>query len=172
MLQPYAQQFSTTLLIICGLLCLGFYPNACSAQRRTKPLSVYLELGGAAGIASLNIEQTFSDHGTIHLAYRLGLSGFPIDRNNGFVLVIPAGIHVIAGDKEKGHNLDLSLGQNLSITTKRKAHLMTTLGLGYRYQQRKKPWFFRIAYTPMISYLLAFQYQHWAGMTLGYSLNR
>lgn len=160
--------YSAIRYTICGLACLSFLSNACPAQNRTKPLSLFLELGGAAGLASLNIEQVFSDRGTIHFAYRLGASGFPIDRNNGMVLVIPAGIHMITG--EKAHKLDLSLGQNLSITTKRKAHLMTTMGLGYRYQKTKKPFFFRIAYTPLISYLFTFQYQHWAGITLGYSL--
>lgn len=47
---------------------------------------------------------------------------------------------------------------------------MLTPLVGYRYQSPQTtahPWFYRVTYTPIISYLLQFQYQHWLRLVWG-----
>ncbi|MEM7372146.1 MAG: hypothetical protein AAF587_26245 [Bacteroidota bacterium] len=149
----------------CIWICLGM--GELIGQTMQKQTSLYLELGGPGGLGSLNIERTCSQRKSVQFAYRIGLSSFPIDRNNGIVVVIPVGIHGIAG--QAPHFMDVSVGQVISFTTKGKFHFLGTSAIGYRHQKTEKPVFFRLSYTPLISYLLTYQYQHWAGLTIGYT---
>ncbi len=131
--------------------------------------SIYLEFGGSAGIGSFNYENIFAEKGKTNLLYRIGVSGFPIDKNNGFVFVVPTIFGALIG--QSNNKIELGIGQTLSFTTKGKIFSLATPIIGYRYQNMNKQLFFRITYTPLISYILDLQYQHWAGVSIGYNLN-
>ena len=139
------------------------------SQKKDLAKSIYLELGGAGGLGSLNYEKVFADREKIDCSWRLGLSFAPIDRNNGTAIIIPAMIHGTIGEKK--HLLDVGLGQGFTITTRGRIHVLTTASLGYRYNFQESPLFLRAAYTPLISYLLDFQVQHWGGISIGYTFN-
>jgi hypothetical protein len=47
--------------------------------------------------------------------------------------------------------------------------MLTTLAVGYRYQHPDKKFFYRVTYTPLVSYLVDFQMQQWAGVSIGYT---
>jgi hypothetical protein len=70
------------------------------------------------------------------------------------------------------HKLELGIGQGITITTKGSFFPLTTPVIGYRYQRESKKWFYRVSYTPLISYLVDFQIQQWAGISVGYSFNK
>lgn len=138
-------------------------------QEFTNKKSLYLEIGGSAGIGSVNYENIFSEKGKINFLWRVGLSGLPIDKNNGFVVVIPATFGILFG--QGSNKIELGIGQGVSITTKGNIFALTTPIIGYRYQNLTKRFFFRITYTPLISYIIDYQYQNWAGVSIGYNLN-
>jgi len=135
-----------------------------------KRKSIYFELAGSGGFFSLNYEKVFSKIGTTELTWRAGLSAAPIDRNNGTGIVFPLMVNAIVG--KNTHKLELGMGQGITITTKGSFFILTTACIGYRYQAAAKPWFYRISYTPLISYLVDFQVQQWGGLSIGYSFKQ
>lgn len=133
-----------------------------------KGRSVYFELAGSGGLGSFNYEKVFFQKNTTEYTWRAGLSIAPIDRNNGFGIVFPLMVNAIVG--KAAHKLEIGLGQGITITTKGSAFALTTAVIGYRYQPETKNWFYRISYTPLISYLVDLQMQQWGGISIGYKL--
>jgi hypothetical protein len=128
------------------------------------------ELAGVGGLGSLNFEHNVLDKEVVDIQMRYGLSFMPIDKNNGVGVVMPVLAHFLIGTG--AHKLDLGAGQAITITTKGSFFILAPLSFGYRYQPKDKNYFFRMAYTPIVSYLLDFQWQNWAGITYGYHFNR
>ncbi|MEL6536522.1 MAG: hypothetical protein AAFQ98_13985 [Bacteroidota bacterium] len=154
----------TTLFILISLF--GMYDAQAQSIRRS---SVFLELAGSGGLASLNYERAFAQGTYTEYAWRAGFSLAPIDQNNGVGLVFPVMAVALIGPAN--HQLELGLGQGITLTTRGSFFALTTAAVGYRYQSPRSPWFFRATYTPLISYLLDFQVQQWAGLSLGYTFN-
>ncbi len=132
-----------------------------------KKRAVFFELGGSGGFGSVNYEQSFYNIKNTELNWRLGFSMTPIDRNNGIGLVFPIMVNALIG--ERSHKLELGLGQGITISTKGSFFALTTGVVGYRYQTNSSPWFYRVSYAPLISYILDFQVQHWGGLSIGYA---
>ena len=143
--------------------------NGTTQNNTSKNSNLYLELGGSAGLGSLNYEKEFAIIKKSKLSLRTGLGIAPIDKNNGFGLVFPLMINSIIGENK--NKLELGIGQGITITTKGNFFLLTTLNLGYRYQHPEKKIFYRITYAPLVSYLVDFQWQHWFGISIGFTLN-
>lgn len=143
--------------------------NSVKAQEN-QPASTwfYLELAGSGGLGSLNVEKKFHSSARLDWNWRVGFSLAPIDKNNGVGLVFPLMVHMVYG--KTAHKLDLGAGQGLTLTTKGNFFLLAPLSLGYRYQPSNKKLIFRIAYTPLISYIYNFQMQQWAGFSIGLQL--
>ncbi len=129
--------------------------------------SVYLEIAGSGGLGSINYERHFSKKKNTEFTWRVGLSLAPIDKNNGTGVVCPIMVNSLIG--KNSHKLELGLGQGITITTKGSFFVLTTPAIGYRYQTETKRWFYRVTYTPLISYLVDFQIQHWGGVSIGYT---
>ncbi len=127
------------------------------------------ELAGSGGIVSFNFENSIRNKPASQLYYRIGFSLAPIDRNNGTALVFPLMLHHCLG--KSAHKLDLGIGQTVSITTKGNLFFMMPLSFGYRFQPENKRHYWRFAYTPIVSYLINFQWQHWVGITFGLQLS-
>lgn len=131
----------------------------------SKNQAIILELGGSGGIGSVNYERTFYSRPKYQMNWRAGLSFIPIDRNNGTVFIFPLMLNYLAGSSS--HKVELGVGQGLSITTKGSFFSLTTLAAGYRFQPENKRWFLRVTYSPLISYIVDFQVQQWAGFSIG-----
>ena len=129
---------------------------------------VYFELAGSGGLGSINYEVPLLKKSKIEYTFRSGFSIAPIDKNNGFGLVFPLMVNSIIG--RGTHKLELGVGQGITVTTRGSFFILTTACLGYRHQPETKRWFYRITYTPLISYLVDFQVQQWAGFSIGYTL--
>jgi len=152
----------TTLVL---LLCI--FTGLSTAQTNTNKRSVFFELGGSGGFASLNYENHFYKKENLAFTWRAGLSAAPIDRNNGTGIVFPLMVNVLVG--KNAHKFESGLGQGITITTKGNFFALTTAAIGYRYQPDSGNWFYRVTYTPLISYLVDLQVQHWAGLSIGYT---
>lgn len=100
------------------------------------------------------------------LEYRAGLSFVPIDRNNGNGIIFPLLIHATYGNGK--HMADLGIVQAITITTKGSAFVRMPTSFGYRFQTEVRM-FYRVAYTPLVSYIYNFQWEHWGGITIGYN---
>lgn len=148
------------------LLLLFFMSTTGFAQQRK---GIFLEVGGSAGLGSINYERNFLDREQLDLNWRVGFSFVPIDRNNGTNLIFPVLVHALIGPQ--AHKLELALGQGISLTTKGSFFAVTTPVVGYRLQKEDRPWYFRAVYTPLVSYIIDFQWQHWGGLSIGYQFN-
>ncbi|MFK7783500.1 MAG: hypothetical protein AB8B56_00215 [Crocinitomicaceae bacterium] len=133
----------------------------------TRVSSLYFELGGSGGFGSFNYEWNFKTQNEFRWMLRTGISGTYIDQNNGAAIIFPVMVHGIYGKK---HGLDVGIGQALTITTRGSFFVRAPISVGYRLEPSRKRIFYRFAYTPIISYLIDFQWQHWAGITIGYKL--
>jgi len=127
-----------------------------------------LELAGSGGFASFNYEKSIYNIVSTSFYLRGGFSLTPIDSNNGVVLIFPLMLHTTTGTQQ--HKFDFGIGQSISVTTKGSLFILAPLSFGYRYLPKSNSHYWRIAYTPIVSYLLSFQWQHWAGVTYGYRL--
>ncbi|THB66651.1 MAG: hypothetical protein D6B26_02465 [Spirochaetaceae bacterium] len=134
----------------------------------SQPFYISLELAGSGGLASINAEKTIIQQGNIDLGLRAGFSIAPIDRNNGTTLVFPLMIQTSWGSPV--HKAEFGFGQSISITTRGNFHVLLPLSLGYRLSPAGSRFFFRFSYTPLISWLLDQQWQHWAGLSIGYRM--
>lgn len=140
-------------------------------HRRPKSIlrnSLYFELGGSGGFGSFNFEWNFAAKNKYRWMLRTGISGTYIDKNNGAAFIFPVMVHGVYG---KTHGLDIGLGQALTVTTKGAIFLRAPLSIGYRWEPTGKRLFYRFSYTPIISYIVDFQWEHWGGITIGYKLN-
>lgn len=131
--------------------------------------STFFELAGSGGVASLNYERSIHHFQRMSLTCRFGFSLAPIDKNNGTGLVFPILINTLVG--KTAHKAEFGIGQGFTLTTKAHFFALTTPIAGYRFTPQNKPWFYRITYTPLISYIVDFQIQHWAGISIGYTFH-
>ena len=146
------------------LLTFSLLAVSCLFAQKHRYLS--FELAGSGGFGSINYEKGFIEKPQFQLIGRVGFSLAPIDRNNGSALVFPVMVHAVVG--KNGHGLDLAAGQTFSMTTHGAIFLRMPLALGYRYQPLEKHYYLRISYTPIVSYLVDLQWEHWGGLTFGY----
>ncbi|MCC7298489.1 MAG: hypothetical protein IT244_09165 [Bacteroidia bacterium] len=143
-------------------------PKTMAQVSGEKAKSIFLELGGSGGLGSINYEKTISNQSKSLLNYRIGFSLAPIDKNNGTGLVFPLMINKVLGNGT--HKMELGLGQGITITTKGQFFALGLANFGYRHQKAESHWFYRANYTPLISYIISRQWQHWAGFSIGYQI--
>lgn len=131
--------------------------------------AVSFEALGVGGFGSFSYSKEFKRWDKLGLEYRVGLSFTPIDKNNGDGIIIPGLLHATYGNGK--HMADFGIGQTLTVTTRLSLFLRMPLSFGYRLQT-DGPWFYRIAYTPLISYIYNAQWEHWGGFTVGFNLGK
>lgn len=145
-------------------------PVLAGAQDVLSRRYAFLELAGSGGLGSLNYERPFRQKNNSVFTGRAGFSVAPIDKNNGVGLVFPVMANVMIG--KNAHKLEVGLGQGITFTTKAHFFARTTAALGYRYQPADKRIFYRVTYTPLISYLIDFQVEQWFGASIGFTFNK
>jgi hypothetical protein len=150
-------------LLLLSLISFRVFAQSDSIKRK----SFFFELAGSGGLGSINYEKAFQKVNSTEFTWRAGLSIAPIDKNNGNGIVFPLMVNTVIG--KNAHKIEFGLGQGVTITTKGSFFFLTTAAIGYRYQRDDKHWFYRITYTPLISYLVDFQIQQWAGLSIGYT---
>lgn len=165
-------------VLILSLLCGSGI--ALSAQNR----NLFLELGGSGGLGSLNYEKWIPLKPHKHTGFyghecpdpilrytlRGGIGLTPVDKDNGWVIVLPLMANIVFGQESMEHRIEIGAGVAPSFTTKGNWFIKSPLFLGYRYQPNEKPFFIRAGYTPIIGWLVDYNWQHWAGISIGYKL--
>jgi hypothetical protein len=139
-------------------------------SQEEKERSIYLEAGGSGGLGSINYEASILDglsSEKVNYTWRAGLSFAPIDKNNGTGIVFPIMVNSLIG--ASNHRLELGVGQGVTITTRGSFFILATALIGYRFAAKNNLLFFRATYTPLISYLIDFQFQQWGGVSIGYT---
>ena len=152
------------LFIYCIFSSLLVYGQSGNNSRN----AIFFEFAGSGGLGSINFEHRFFKKSTTEITWRTGLSIAPIDKNNGTAIIFPNMVHVMVG--KQMHKLELGLGQGFTLTTKGSFFALSLASIGYRYQANNSNWFFRVSYTPLISYIVDFQIQQWGGISIGYKL--
>jgi hypothetical protein len=138
-----------------------------------KPYTLFGEIGGSGGLGSFNFDRIFYAQKANRFSYRLGISYSPSARYEGrtpTVIIFPTLINYIYGKKD--HFLEVGAGQSLAIATNPAVFSRLTLNAGYRFQRNEGGWFFRIAYTPLISFMYDLQWENWAGIGIGYTIRK
>ena len=156
-------------IVITLVIALAAATNI-TAQDTKKTNYFSFEIGGSGGLGSINIERPFLQKEKSSFSWRAGLSFAPIDKNNGFGIVFPIMVHGVFG--QNAHKIDAGFGQGITITTRGQFFARMPLSFGYRFQPTDKRYYLRIAYTPLVSYLVDFQFQHWGGITFGYTFKK
>lgn len=148
-----------------GFIIIWLFGSYTLAQ---KDRFVSLELLGSGGLGSVNFEHQVMDKDAVDLYMRYGFSMAPIDKNNGTALIFPVMTH--ATFFKGSHKLDTGAGLSFTVTTKGSFFSRLPLCLGYRLQPEEKRFFFRVAYTPIVSYLFNFQWENWGGIGFGFKI--
>jgi hypothetical protein len=153
---------------ICKIFFLIFFINGslfASSDSLAKMRSVHAELAGTGGIYSVFYEQRFCK---TKLLLHTGFSCYGTGKRTLFVF--PVLVKKTFGNSN--HRIETGIGNTITISIRQGFQIFprALLLLGWRFQKNESPWIFRIAYTPMISYIADLQYQHWAGISIGYTL--
>lgn len=131
--------------------------------------AISVELAGVGGFGSVSYSKEFQRFNQWGLEYRAGISFVPIDQNNGNGFIFPVLVHATYGNGK--HFADLGVGQTLTVTTRGSLFVRMPTSFGYRFQTEGRI-FYRIAYTPIISYIYNAQWEHWGGVTIGFNLHK
>lgn len=139
----------------------------CMPQRTENRRNMYLEGLGVAGLGSFNFEFIFVRRNRFQLLFRPGI-GVQTPASDKVLINVPIMAHILAGGKS--HYLDFGVGEMPGISTKGEFSIQTPFSVGYRLSPMKRGFFCRIAYTPRMSYIGGFKYEHWAGLAVGIKL--
>ena len=137
-------------------------------RRRTNRHNIYFEALGTGGFGSINYEWGFIERRKWRLSLRTGFSFAPIESNNETELIFPILVHLVLGNSP--HKLDVGIGQTLYTTTHGNTSLRAPLSIGYRLNPRNSRIFYRLSYTPIISYVEDGWLKHWGGISIGLKL--
>ena len=159
-------EFMTVGVLTVSLL--GSFPaRAQSARDSSSNFSsntIYVELGGAGGLYSVNYDHRISKE----IGFRLGFTAWSI------VTGFPVTLNYLVGSK--GHYLELGIGAVLGFTSfqnrsfvesaLRVGQSVGTATIGYRYQPHGGGLLFRIAFTPLFP---PNHFYPWGGISFGYA---
>jgi hypothetical protein len=146
-----------------SLIIFLLLSTSLSAQ---KPWEHYAfsEVGGTGGLYSLGWEgfakRTY--------ALQVGLSAIPADGE--LIFTVPAVFKYVHGNKS--HHPEIGLGLGTSLVNRNGLNgFVRGIGLvGWRYQAIDSRWCYRAYYSPLVSFLVDFQWQHWGGIGISYRL--
>ncbi len=164
----------SALLLLVLLSSETTYAQAEEPNPQSAKHSVYLELGGNAGIYTVNYDRKFADHFSGRVGFMVfgGQSDQPTDDQIG-VAIFPITANYLASSGS--HRLELGAGP-LFMAAGGELERYGSVGgagfagvtstFGYRYQPVGGGFVFRIGLVPFYS---ASRPQLWAGLSLGYS---
>jgi hypothetical protein len=134
-------------------------PDSLSFRR-----AFFLELGGNGGTYLLGFERRFNKVLPGHLRWQVGTSVTPLGQT---FFDLHAGINYTRG---KVHQAEAGMGHLfvVDLTGGKGANVRFTFRFGYRLDPWKRRMYFKAAYTPFVSYIYNLQYEHFAGLTVGY----
>lgn len=142
------------------------------AQKKTQQFenrsrhSFFVELGGHAVMSSLNYDYIFYQHQNLKLSFRTGIGAAPL-LQQGWAMYWPNGLMMLLGRKK--HYLELGFVHDFVLDPQG----LSSIGagnFGYRFQQPEGGLFLRLTYTPLVSAYDVQRFQHWAGLSIGWTM--
>jgi len=142
--------------------------------------TIVLDIGGIGGYGSLNYERTFFSKNDFFISYKAGFSFYRLkdfEREINPDLLFPISLQYHR--KFKNHQAVLGVGQTISSIVKASADFASKIRrnrlslsgiIGYRYQKDNRPFSIQISYTPIFERYKTFQ--HWGGISFGYSFSK
>ena len=166
--------------VLLSVLLSLFLGQTFAQSETAEKSSVYLELGGVAGLWSLNYDRELWEiNESLRLNGKVGLGMFSEFNGAGFPDVIaPVSGMILWG---KRHKVEAGGGVTYvnwtlrhilvdgTVGFNRKSDLLGHLILGYRFQKLEGGLMFRINYTPIIINYSNKPFEHWAGGSIGYT---
>ncbi len=151
-------QFIMRFWIFCLLLYLPTHLVGQESAEEGDPTisAAYLEIGGNGGGYSFNYDRIFYSKGNSLLAYRIGLSFFPgnAQQGNKIGVLVPIELNYLNGRSPWKMEVGLGYSPNTIYNRTSKGNLefgvdhLLFARFGYRYQKPTKGFLFRIAFTP------------------------
>jgi len=184
--ERYKKRIMTRIIyiVLIAVLTLGQAEKS-TAQIVDLQHSVYAELGGTAGIWSVNYDLIALNISNFKVGARAGIGLFSEGYAGTTVdFYIPLTVNMMYAFKER-HHVELGIGTQIasyeirSVSNvldtgfKRKTEPLGNFTFGYRYQNPGGGFMFRVFYSPFFYQDgIHFRYEHWAGLSLGYAFNR
>jgi hypothetical protein len=155
-----------SVLIVTALLSVGTL-HAQTAESTVGPAlhAVYVEVGGPAGVASMNYDRRISEDWTIRVGLEIDGSGPQISE---WYPEVPITVSYLAfgGD----HHAEVGGGYVVTAGSRYNDGFDSTLHLGYRYQSPAFPLFFRaVAVRRASEHYRLPGLPVWGGIGVGYS---
>ncbi len=149
------------------LLCIFFYSTQAQAQRSQ---AIYVELGGAGLVYTLNYDTRFSDTED-KLGARIGISVLPD------AIIVPLQMNYLHGTGK--HKLEVGAGFTTifgDIQTETETDVVASAALMYRFQKKEGHFLFRVGISPTFSLQdetdslsgLEEVFWFWPGISFGY----
>ncbi|MEM7036236.1 MAG: hypothetical protein AAF570_04585 [Bacteroidota bacterium] len=157
--------------ILLALLLPIFLSSLPLKAQTTARNTLFFEFGGSGGLFSLNYDGIFKEKEASAFSARVGLTSFPVS-NNGLFFVVPATANWLYGAGKHKLEAGLGIAPTVGFQVEQVISGFFVRGipvLGYRYQKPEGGFFFRATYTPLISFIIDFQMQQWAGLSFGWS---
>ena len=162
-------------------LILLFFPFVIHAQINDSAdinSNVVLDIGGPAGILSVNLEKNILNFSRrIQLNAIFGIGSFRIvdyEQRINPDLIVPMGLQVLTGSHK--HKVIIGLGSTYAnivmldeIGNKKRRSTLNLYGkIGYRLNHVTGKSYLQLCYVPIIEQINGFR--HWAGLSLGFKL--
>lgn len=134
-------------------------------------VNAFLEIGGNAGITSINFDKPVIIFKKSFLSLRVGIGisqEVRINQKTQDYFFIPTMIHYSIG--KAPHYFETGFGLSLGISTRGNIISRISPSLGYRFQKSESSgMFFRITYTPLLPSGFGDELKQWGGLSVGYT---
>lgn len=161
---------SHTKLILASLLFCSYGFAQAEETCNVANNAIYLELGGNAGIYSINYERFFDNDWGL----RLGIGGFAADGDSA--VIAPLMVEKLWGNPDSPHKFETGLGIAFASTQhnnyyhhhsyRNTSSVIGTATLGYRYMPQTRGMLFKAGFTPLFG---PGGFLPWAGLSVGYA---
>lgn len=155
--------FTIFELMVKPVMFLLLLSSSLSAQRLWEHYT-YGEIGGTGGLYSFGWEGVVQNT----TAVQVGISAIPADGE--LIFTVPAVVKYVHGKTLHRPEIGLGLGTSVVNRTGLKGFVRGIGLIGWRYQAVDSRWCYRAFYSPLISFLTDFQWQHWGGFGISYRL--
>jgi hypothetical protein len=176
-------------IIFTLVLSLALGAKCSVAQTAFSGLTIYGELGGSAGMYSINAEHAVIRAGSWTGSARIGYGKARINDGHRFFRGLPVGLNLFYG--KGNHHPEVFFGLSyiegmhylrmLTYERNRSQALYLASGVGYRFQKPGGGVFARLVYMPLTKVKEFSDYepwiakvggmQHYAGVSIGYSFS-
>lgn len=175
MIHRYKLSCKILTLFLVFVSCKAVYAQ--DSLPKPSSQSVSIQVGGPAGLGSVNYERIILRGKSAGITIRAGISSNHLRDFENKVnpdIILPILLNGFLGER---HKLELGIGPAFSSVVSyhssihqksRKTQFSTVFQAGYRFQPRISRFYMGIYYSPIYEYNARFR--HWGALSVGYNL--